>query len=62
MDIELTERGRAAAATIRAAVGQVDKELAGMLSPGELAGLRAGLTALGVIKERTGHDGQPKGL
>lgn len=62
MDIELTERGRAAAAVIRAAVDQVDQELVGMLSSGELAGLRAGLTALGVIRERTERAGPPTDL
>ena len=46
MDIELTERGRAAAAVVRAGTAEVDRQLA-MLSPGELAGLRAGLAALG---------------
>ena len=53
LDITLTERGRAAAAVIRAAVGRVDAELTGMLSATELAGLRAGLRALATIKERT---------
>jgi DNA-binding MarR family transcriptional regulator len=53
MDIALTDRGRAAATVIRAAVEQVDKDLAGMLSPAEVAGLRAGLVALSTIKERT---------
>jgi hypothetical protein len=33
-----------------------------MITPAELAGLRAGLIALGQIKERTGRDGQPKDL
>jgi DNA-binding MarR family transcriptional regulator len=55
LDITLTERGRAAAAAIRAAVVRVDAELADMITPVELAGLRAGLTALAAIKERT-HD------
>src|SRR6478735_8119052 len=49
MDIMLTERGRAAAATIGAAIERVDGELADMLAPSELAGLRAGLTALAAI-------------
>ena len=53
LDITLTERGRAAAAVIRAAVVRVDAELTGMLSATELAGLRAGLRALATIKERT---------
>jgi DNA-binding MarR family transcriptional regulator len=56
MNIVLTERGRAAAAAIRAGIEEVDAELARMLSPAELAGLRAGLAALGEIKERTEDD------
>jgi DNA-binding MarR family transcriptional regulator len=56
MDIELTERGRAAAAVVRGAVEKVDRQLTAMLSPAELGGLRAGLTALATIKEKThGH-------
>jgi DNA-binding MarR family transcriptional regulator len=51
MTIELTERGRAAAAAVRAAVETVDAELAERISPAELAGLRAGLTALAEIKQ-----------
>jgi DNA-binding MarR family transcriptional regulator len=53
MNIVLTERGRAAAAAIRAGIEEVDAELARMLAPAELAGLRAGLAALGEIKEKT---------
>lgn len=56
MDIELTERGRAAAAVVRAAVKKVDRELSAMLSPAELSGLRVGLTALAMIKEKTRGD------
>jgi DNA-binding MarR family transcriptional regulator len=52
MTIELTDRGRAAATTVRAAIEAIDAELAEMLSAAELAGLRAGLAALGHIKER----------
>lgn len=62
MDIELTDRGRAAAAVIRAAVERVDRELAGMLSPTERAGLRAGLAALAKIKQTTSGDREPKRL
>src|ERR1700761_4631261 len=62
LNIELTERGRAAAEATAAAIGQVDAELATMITPAELAGLRAGLAALAQIKERTGGDGQPKDL
>ena len=50
--ILLTDRGRAAAAEVRAAVEQVDAELAQMLSPAELAGLRTGLVALSQIRDR----------
>jgi DNA-binding MarR family transcriptional regulator len=59
MDIELSERGRAAAAAIAAAISQVDGELASMVSTGELAGLRAGLAALETIKERTERHRHP---
>jgi DNA-binding MarR family transcriptional regulator len=50
--IELTERGRTAATAVRAGVKEIDAELAEMLTETELAGLRAGLQALGRIKER----------
>jgi DNA-binding MarR family transcriptional regulator len=62
LDIELTDRGRAAAEVIAAAIGRVDEELATMITPAELAGLRAGLTALATIKERTRSDGRPTDL
>jgi DNA-binding MarR family transcriptional regulator len=52
MAIDLTDRGRAAAAVVRAAVGEVDAQLVEMISPAELAGLRAGLAALAAIKDR----------
>ncbi|MGO9583033.1 MAG: MarR family winged helix-turn-helix transcriptional regulator [Acidimicrobiales bacterium] len=52
MTIELTERGRAAAVAVGAGIAAVDAELAERLSPPELHGLRAGLTALAEIKER----------
>ena len=53
MDIDLTDRGRAAAEVVRAAIDDVDRELAGMISPVQLAGLRAGLLALAAIREGT---------
>jgi DNA-binding MarR family transcriptional regulator len=53
MNIVLTERGHAAAAAIRAGIAEVDTRLAQALSPAELAGLRAGLAALGEIGEET---------
>jgi DNA-binding MarR family transcriptional regulator len=62
LNIELTDRGRAAAAAVAAAIGKVDAELATMITPAELAGMRAGLTALAQIKERTRRDGQPTDL
>jgi DNA-binding MarR family transcriptional regulator len=62
LDIELTERGRAAASVVRAAVKKIDRQLTAMLSPGEIAGLRAGLAALAVLKEKTQGDREPKDL
>jgi DNA-binding MarR family transcriptional regulator len=50
--IVVTDRGRAAAAAVRAGVQSVDAELSELISPSELAGLRAGLTALCDIRER----------
>jgi DNA-binding MarR family transcriptional regulator len=51
MTMGLTDRGRGAAAAIFEAVTGIDEQLAETLSPGELAGLRAGLAALGRIKD-----------
>jgi DNA-binding MarR family transcriptional regulator len=62
LNIELTERGRGAAEATAAAIGLDDAELAAMITPAELAGLRAGLVALAKIKESSGDDGQPKNL
>jgi DNA-binding MarR family transcriptional regulator len=62
LTIDLTDRGRAAAEAIGAAIGQVDEELATMITPAELAGLRAGLIALARIRERSRRDGQPTDL
>ncbi len=62
LNIELTYRGRAAADAIAAAIEQVDEELATLITPAELAGLRAGLIALAKIRERTRRDGQPSDL
>lgn len=62
LNIELTDRGRAAAEAVAAAIGQVDAELATMITPAELAGLRAGLLALAEIKDRSKRNGQPKDL
>jgi DNA-binding MarR family transcriptional regulator len=52
MTIELTDRGRAAAAAVHEGVVEVDGELEAMLSPEEFLGLRAGLVALCDIRER----------
>jgi DNA-binding MarR family transcriptional regulator len=52
MTISLTERGRGAAQATGAAVDSIDAELATMITPEQLAGLRAGLTALGEINAR----------
>jgi DNA-binding MarR family transcriptional regulator len=62
LDIELTERGRAAAVVVRAAVEKVDQQLTARLSPAELAGLRAGLAVLATIKEETKGDQEPRDL
>jgi DNA-binding MarR family transcriptional regulator len=62
IDIELTERGRAAAGVVRAAVKKVDRQLTAMLSPDDLSGLRAGLAALAALRERTSGDHGPKDL
>jgi DNA-binding MarR family transcriptional regulator len=50
--LEVTDRGRAAAAAVSDGVQAVDAELAGLISPAELAGLRSGLIALCDIRER----------
>lgn len=52
IDLSLTERGEAAAQAVRAAIRQVDDELAAMITPVQLAGLRAGLLALAQIREK----------
>ena len=53
MSVRLTERGRAAAAAIQAAVDAIDAELAARITPEELHGLRTGLAALGAIRDRS---------
>jgi DNA-binding MarR family transcriptional regulator len=52
MTIALTDRGQAASAAVRSGVEAIDAELARMITPAELAGLRAGLEALGRIKDQ----------
>jgi DNA-binding MarR family transcriptional regulator len=56
--IDATDRGRAAAAAVRAGVEAIDDELAQLVSPAELAGLRAGLIALCDIRERLEDEAQ----
>jgi DNA-binding MarR family transcriptional regulator len=51
MTIALTDRGHAAAAAVRSGVESIDTELARMITPSELAGLRAGLEALGHLRD-----------
>jgi DNA-binding MarR family transcriptional regulator len=50
LTIALTDRGRAAAAAVRAGVEEVDEALAGRLSAAELHGLMVGLGALADIR------------
>jgi DNA-binding MarR family transcriptional regulator len=63
--IDVTERGRAAAAAVRAGVQEIEAQLAAAVSPAQLAGMRAGLTALCAIREqledeaRAGGAGRP---
>lgn len=56
MSLRLTERGRAAAAAIQAAVDAIDAELAERLTAEELHGLRAGLALLGEIREQSSDE------
>ena len=58
MTIALTDRGHAAATAVRSGVESIDAELARMITPSELAGLRAGLEALGHIKDRMKEEGR----
>jgi hypothetical protein len=48
---EITDRGRVAAAAVRAGVADVDAELAARLPPDGVAQLRAGLIALIQVRE-----------
>jgi DNA-binding MarR family transcriptional regulator len=51
MRVELTPRGQVTAEAIRTAVSDVDEDLRRRCTPAEVAGLRAGLTALTAIRE-----------
>jgi DNA-binding MarR family transcriptional regulator len=50
--VAVTERGRGAAEAVRSGVEAVDAELAELLTPGGVEGLRNGLVALCEIRER----------
>jgi DNA-binding MarR family transcriptional regulator len=52
LTISLTDRGLAAASVVRAAVAEVDAQLAEICGPRQIAGLRAGLEALREIRDR----------
>ncbi|MGO9079168.1 MAG: MarR family winged helix-turn-helix transcriptional regulator [Streptosporangiaceae bacterium] len=52
MVLRLTERGRAAGMAVRAGVADIDGTLARVITPAEMAGLRAGLIALAGIRAR----------
>jgi DNA-binding MarR family transcriptional regulator len=52
LNLQATERGRAAATAVRSAVKAIDEELAENITPAQLAGLRAGLIALCDIRDR----------
>ena len=52
--VELTDRGRAAAELVRAAVAGVEAGLAELLTPTEQAGFRAGLLALAAMHSGAG--------
>jgi DNA-binding MarR family transcriptional regulator len=57
MGVRLTERGRAAAGAVRAAVEAIDARLERRLTPEEQWGLRVGLGALAEIRDEVGDDG-----
>jgi DNA-binding MarR family transcriptional regulator len=52
MTIDLTARGRLAAAAVEAAIAAVDRQLTTMITSDQWAGLRAGLAALGRMEEK----------
>jgi DNA-binding MarR family transcriptional regulator len=53
MGVRLTGRGRIAATAVRTAVDEVEATVAGLITPDELHGLRAGLAAFSEIRERS---------
>lgn len=54
MGVRLTDRGRTAAIAIQTAISAIDTTLAQLIKADELHGLRAGLAAYRVIRERSG--------
>jgi len=56
MNVRLTDRGRAAAAAIQAAVDSIDAALEERLPAEDLRGLRAGLAALAEIRQEPGGE------
>jgi DNA-binding MarR family transcriptional regulator len=54
MEVRLTARGRAAANAIHTATDEVDETIAQLVSVEELHGLRAGLAAYRLVRERSG--------
>jgi DNA-binding MarR family transcriptional regulator len=60
MSVRLTDRGRVAAAAIGATVEMVDAALEDRITPEELHGLRAGLAALGEIRQQRRERDAPR--
>jgi DNA-binding MarR family transcriptional regulator len=54
MEIRLADRGRTAAIAIQTAVDAIETALSQLITPDELHGLRAGLAAYRLIRERSG--------
>ncbi len=54
MEVRLTDRGRTAAIAIQAAIDAIEAALAQLITDEELCGLRAGLAAYRLIRERSG--------
>jgi DNA-binding MarR family transcriptional regulator len=56
MEVRLTARGRTAASVIQGAVDAVETEVASLISPKELAGLRTGLAAYRRVHKQRRHE------
>jgi DNA-binding MarR family transcriptional regulator len=54
MEVRLTDRGRTASIAIQTAIDATEAALAQLITADELHGLRAGLAAYRLIRERTG--------